>query len=95
MCRVATIVSDHPDLIHLHSCTQTGFAFFFPFDPMGMRSADKELKELKVCFSVCLTDVCVHVCVLSSTDFVFQAAELTCADSDICVTLTNSLRTAA
>uniref|UniRef100_A0AC62AEM4 Lhca2 n=1 Tax=Dunaliella tertiolecta TaxID=3047 RepID=A0AC62AEM4_DUNTE len=25
----------------------TGFAFFFPFDPMGMRSPEKELKELK------------------------------------------------
>lgn len=26
---------------------QTGFLFNFPFDPMGMRSADKDLKELK------------------------------------------------
>jgi hypothetical protein len=27
--------------------SQTGVAFFFPFDPMGMRSKETELKELK------------------------------------------------
>lgn len=26
---------------------QTGFLFNFPFDPMGMRSKETELKELK------------------------------------------------
>lgn len=31
-----------------NTCVQTGFAVFFPFDPMGMRNTDKELKEIKV-----------------------------------------------
>lgn len=48
MCWVLALALVHCSQRPCWPSLQTGFAFFFPFDPMGMRNQDKELKELKV-----------------------------------------------